>query len=187
MRSLPLRTLAASALFVTLSGCPQRQPVSAPDSGIPSAPDAGAAPEAAPELKIDVEYQLADGGTAEMPFERGVRPQIEPTQDLAVRSNLGLRNVRVRVFDEADKAMVSDDALHAPTPLDPFDYRIHFPTPLKTGHRYTLVLDAQTGALFSDSAGRDQADQRLEFQILGEREKPTPAKKTKPTRRKRRH
>ncbi|HZN91626.1 MAG TPA: hypothetical protein VFB81_02950, partial [Myxococcales bacterium] len=56
-------------------------------------------------------------------------------------------------------------------------YRIQLPTPLKAGHRYALVLDAQTGSAIADSAGRLYPDQRLEFTIAGAREPDSPPKK----------
>jgi hypothetical protein len=86
----------------------------------------------------------------------------------------------VRLFDEVDRAMVSDDtASDGPKGLD---YRINFHEPLKTGHRYALVIDGATGAAFQDSSGQSHSDIRLEFQISGEKEKPPP----KPAKKKRR-
>ena len=128
-----------------------------------------------------------------IPFVPGERSLIEPTQTLEVRPNLTLLNSRIRVFDEVDHAMISDDEVLEPPPaLDGgpgtglAGYRIHFPTPLKTGHRYSLVIDAQTGTTFSDSIGRSHPDWRLEFQIAGEKEKPAPVQKSKPRSKRRR-
>jgi hypothetical protein len=103
---------------------------------------------------------------------------------LELRSSIGLRNYRIRIFDEADRAMVSDDSAEE-TP-NGVNYRISLPTPLKSGHKYTLVLDAQTGSTFTDTQGREIQDLRLEFQIAGEKEKeaPAPAPKNKKTEKK---
>lgn len=101
------------------------------------------------------------------------QPTIESTSMLELRSSIGLRNYRIRLFDEADRAMVSDDSAEE-TP-NGIVYRISLPTPLKSGHKYTLVLDAQTGATFTDTLGRELQDLRFEFQIAGEKEKETPA------------
>jgi hypothetical protein len=151
-------------------------------------PDAAltAKPRPPPDLQVTAHFEAEDGGMVEIPFAPGTRPLIKPTQTLEITPNLALSNVRIRVFDEVDRAMESDDEVLEP-PHDPdggstaglIGYRIHFPTPLKTGHKYTLVLDAQTGVAFSDSLGRAQADQRLEFQVAGEKEKPAPPKSNK--------
>ncbi len=101
------------------------------------------------------------------------QPTIESTSVLELRSSIGLRNYRIRLFDEADRAMVSDDSAEE-TPNGVI-YRISLPTPLRSGHKYTLVLDAQTGSSFTDTLGRELQDLRLEFQIAGEKEKEAPA------------
>jgi hypothetical protein len=72
------------------------------------------------------------------------------------------------LFEEADPAL---------------NYRILLHEPLKPGHRYTLVVDAQSGAEILDSQGNAHPDQRLEFQVAGEREKP---QRHKPAAKKRR-
>jgi hypothetical protein len=103
------------------------------------------------------------------------RPVIDPTSALELRSTLVLRNYRIRLFDEAERAMVSDDsAEESPSGLL---YRISLPTPLKTGHKYTLVIDAQTGTSMTDSQGREVPDMRIPFQVSGEKEKPPPPTK----------
>ncbi len=112
-----------------------------------------------------------------IPLADEERPLIEPTSVVELRSSLGLRNYRIRLFDEIDRAMVSDDS--AEESPDGVTYRISLPTPLKTGHKYTLVVDAQTGTAFTDSLGREIDDLRLEFQVAGEKEKPAPPKKKK--------
>ncbi|HEX8706595.1 MAG TPA: hypothetical protein VF815_47620, partial [Myxococcaceae bacterium] len=96
-------------------------------------------------------------------------------------SSLGLRNYRVRLFDEVDRAMISDDT--AEESPEGVVYRITLPTPLKSGHKYTLVLDAQTGTTFTDALGRELQDLRIEFQIAGEKEKDKPPEPKKKKRR----
>lgn len=186
------RWLARTALLLlalAASACPEQPQPS------PAAPDAALAvqptPPTPPDLRVTARFASADGGLVDIPFAPGARPLIESTQTLEVSSNLALSNVRIRVFDEADRAMVSDDEILDPAEPDSGSlpgvtgYRIHFLAPLKTGHRYTLVVDAQSGATFSDSEGRAQLDQRLEFQVAGEKEKPAPPKVKKPVRRRR--
>ena len=165
-----------------LGGCPR--PGTSADAGeggaAPARADAGADASAGdgapPPLKLEVRYQAPDAGLALIDFvPGGDRPSIEPTSQLEVSTNIGLQNYRVRLFDEIDRAMTSDDQMEEPG--DTMRYRIQLPTPLKAGHRYALVLDAQTGSAIADSAGRLYPDQRLEFTIAGARE-PDSSKKT---------
>jgi len=119
-----------------------------------------------------------------IPFvgEEEGRPLIEPTSTLELRGSQPIHNYRVRVFDEADRALSSDDA--AEESSTGWVYRISLPTPLKTGHRYVLVIDAQSGTSMTDAQGHELADVRLAFQVSGEKEKPPPpAKKQKQRRR----
>lgn len=116
-----------------------------------------------------------------IPFSGGERPEIPPAQALVVESNLALQNYRVRVFDEADRAMVSDDV--AESADAGIRYRIEFPEPLKTGHRYSVIVDAQTGPELLDAFGRSHQDVRLEFRIAGEKAKPEPPQPPKRRRR----
>jgi hypothetical protein len=111
----------------------------------------------------------------------GARPSIESTSQLELSTNIGLQNYRVRLFDEVDRAMTSDDQMEEPG--DRMRYRIQLPGPLRSGHRYALVVDAQTGSAIADSAGRLYPDQRLEFSIAGAREPDVPPRKTTPSRR----
>jgi hypothetical protein len=136
-----------------------------------------------------VRYLAPDAGLALIDFAAGgTRPAIESTSQLELSTNIGLQNYRVRLFDEVDRAMTSDDQMEELG--DRIRYRIQFPTPLKAGHRYALVVDAQAGSAIADSTGRLYPDQRLEFSISGAREPDAPPKrgpaKRKPTRRKRR-
>ncbi len=166
------RSVVVLAVLVVMAGCPERaQSPAAADAGTP---DAGLAQREPPKLELVVRYESGDGGMVPIPFEPGGRPFIEPTQRLEVAANQALENYRVRLFDEADRAVISDDEVRdSPT----LDYRIQLPNPLRTGFRYALVVDAETGEAFTDSAGRPQPDQRLEFQISGEKEKPAPPAK----------
>ena len=174
------KTTLAFALIL-LCACPDRggQVVSA-DAAVADAPPDAAAGEPAP---VDLEFKLvvshSDGGTLELPLSEDEKLQLEPTQTLQLTSNLPLSNYRIRVFDEVDRAMVSDD-VGEDTPSG-LDYRIQFENPLKRGHRYTIVIDGQSGPLFTDSTGRTHPERRYQLTVAGEREKPKP-----PPRRRRR-
>ncbi|WP_404373158.1 hypothetical protein ACIHQR_18730 [Corallococcus coralloides] len=153
-----------------LSGCPEKTSQAPVDGGVTGAT---AAPDSGPEAVVfTLQYQAPDGGSALIPLALEEKPLVEPTSDLELRSTLGLKNYRVRLMDEADRAMVSDDSVSEAD--DGLVYRIHLPQPLKTGYSYTLVVDSQTGSSFQDSRGRDVEDLRASFQIIGDKEKPKP-------------
>ena len=179
MARMVWRSAFAVAVVFLLVGCPKKPEPSAPDAG---PVDAGPPPP--PDFRLEVRYESGDGGMVAIDFDGGTRPLIEPTQKLAVDANLGLKNYRVRLFDEADRAVVSDDEVRDGPGLD---YWIQLPGPLKTGYRYTLVVDAETGDAMQDSAGRTQPDRRLEFQVAGEKQKPVGAPKPPSRPGKRRH
>ncbi|KFA93828.1 hypothetical protein Q664_06555 [Archangium violaceum Cb vi76] len=184
MRLLRLSFAVCAAAALAVAGCPKP---SAPtdDAGVPAAGAAEPAAEAdaGPGLaSFSLQYTLPDAGLEAIPLvgEEEGRPLIDPTSTLELRSTLALRNHRVRLFDEADRAMVSDDS--AEESPDGLLYRISLPTPLKSGHKYTLVIDAQTGTSMTDSQGREVPDMRIPFQVSGEKEKPQPP----PTKKRRR-
>ncbi len=166
-----------------------------PDAGVAEAPQV---PQAPPPVRFSLQYQpiqapgladaglldagLPDAGLAEISLAPDEEPLIEPTSVVELRSTLGLRNYRVRLFDEAERAMVSDDDVEESE--SGMLYRINLPQPLKTGFEYTLVVDAQTGTAFTDTQGREVEELRTTFQVAGEKEKPAPP--PRPARKKRR-
>jgi hypothetical protein len=180
MRRSLLRGLVALGASFVLSGCPDKQPTGPGDAGMAEAPR-DTPPAAPPPVAFTIRYQIGDSGMESIPLAVEERPLIEPTSVIELHSSLGLRNYRVRLFDEIDRAMISDDT--AEESPDGVVYRITVPTPLKSGHKYTLVLDAQTGTTFTDSLGRELQDLRLEFQIAGEKEKDKPPEPKKKKRR----
>lgn len=186
-------SLLFGAVVALLAGCPSTS--RSPDGGDPDdaavvltpttstgIEDAGTAAATEPPpavLHLVVRYLAPDAGMTPIPFEDGARPVIEPTTRLEVATNLALQNYRVRLFDEVERAMVSDD--EAEDLGDRTLYRILLPTPLKTGHRYSLVLDAQTGSAVADALGRTHADQRMEFMVAGEKVPDKPPRKLRPS------
>ncbi|HEX5744817.1 MAG TPA: hypothetical protein VFZ09_01160 [Archangium sp.] len=181
MRLLRL-SFAVCAAALAVAGCPKPS-APAGDAGVPAA-GAETAVDAGPGLaSFSLQYTHPDAGLEAIPLvgEEEGRPLIDPTSALELRSTLVLRNYRVRLFDEAERAMVSDDsAEESPSGLL---YRISLPTPLKSGHKYTLVIDAQTGTSMTDSQGREVPDMRIPFQVSGEKEKPQPPPSKKQRRR----
>lgn len=160
--------LCASLL---LTGCPDKQSATSADGDITDAPhDAG--PAVPPPAAFTIRYQLTNAGMEPIPLAVEEMPTIEVTSVLELHSSIGLRNYRIRLFDEIDRAMVSDDSAEE-TP-NGLVYRLSLPNPLKSGHKYTLVLDAQTGTAFTDTLGREVEELRFQFQVAGEKEKDAP-------------
>src|SRR5688500_8645263 len=90
-------------LLASLTACPARPPPAA------EAPDAG--PPPLPDRSFAIRISLLDGGIAELPLEPGSRPTVDPGSALTVEMTPPLRNFRVRLFDEADRVVASDDRL----------------------------------------------------------------------------
>jgi hypothetical protein len=168
-----------------VTGCPKPS-TPTEDAGTPTVTvlDSGLETASTGSAVFSLQYVLPDAGLEAIPWvgEEEGQPLIEPTSTLELRSTQALHNYRVRVFDEADRALESDDtAEESPTGIV---YRISLSTPLKTGHRYVLIVDAQTGTAMTDAQGHELADVRMAFQVAGEKEKPPPpAKKQKQRRR----
>lgn len=162
--------LAAAACCgaLVLTGCPDK-PAATTDAGTAEAVQA---PKTPPPTRFSLSYQAPDAGLAEISLAPDEKPLIEATSVLELRSTHALRNYRVRLFDEAERAMVSDDDVEESE--SGLVYRINLPQPLKTGFEYTLVVDAQTGSAFTDTLGREVEELRTTFQVAGEKEKPAP-------------
>ncbi|HZJ56512.1 MAG TPA: hypothetical protein VFD38_20375 [Myxococcaceae bacterium] len=175
----PMRTWKVVKLCAVLgmtAGCPRPEPV-APDAGTSAAVlDSGPAVP----LTLDLLVALTDGGTERHALLGLETPVVSPAQRLVLESNRPLHNARFRVMDESDRALQSDDVPEESTTV--LRYRIDLLRPLEPGHRYAVLVDAQSGATFDDGSGKEVPEQRLEFRTSGERERPKPA----PPKRKRR-
>src|SRR5262249_7532918 len=177
MRRLAL--VAELPILLLVCACSRLgSPVFGSDAGAPTTlADAGSLHR---ELALSLRALLPDGGLAPIELQPHPRPVIDPTRKLELSTSVALRNHRIRIFDEADRVMISDDQGSD----EGTEYQITFHEPLKPGHRYTLVLDAQTGSSFTDERGNAQAERRLEFQVSGEKEK-APARKSSAKKRRR--
>jgi hypothetical protein len=131
--------------------------------------DAGPPP---PALEVTLRAKLVDGGVLEVPLDSDRQAELDPAVRLELQANLLLRNPRIRIFDEADRALISDDGLEDSP--DGTRYRIDLGAPLKSGHRYAVVIDPETGSELVDQHGRSHPEQRLELRVSGEKEKPPP-------------
>jgi len=152
---------------------------SAVDAGAPV--DAGAAAPAPVALEVGLEVPLPDGGLVRRQLDSSAAVVVPVTRILELTANLPLRNYRLRLLDELDRALASDDVPEeTPSALR---YHVTLLAPLRPGHRYTVLLDPQSGATLDDGRGRPLAEQRFEFRTEGEREKEAPAKRTHPPKR----
>jgi hypothetical protein len=165
------------AVVGATAGCTRPVPVT-PDAGATAAVlDAGPAVP----LALDLLAALPDGGTERHALLGLETPVVSPVRSLVVESNRPLHNARIRVMDESDRALESDDVPEEG--MTSLRYRIDLLRPLDPGHRYAVLVDAQSGATFDDGTGKEMPEQRLEFRTSGERERPKPA----PPKRKRRN
>jgi hypothetical protein len=150
-------------LCLVLAGCPAPPVLDAGmadsgavviDAGPPAIVDAGPPPG---PLAIDV----------------AVPDEVDPVQQLEVRIPVVLKDYRLRVFDDSDRIVPSDDT--AKEADGGIDYGIAFTEPLKPGHKYRLTIEAQRGDVIDDH----YRDVERTFRVRGELERPAGAKKKK--------
>jgi hypothetical protein len=174
MRRLDWRFQAA--LLLGLVACPSETPRDAPDAAASRAGVVDVGPVAAAVERMDagpaaprrLEFAvsaLVDGGVAELIFTDAVS-QVEPISGLSLATSVRLRDYRVRLFDWADQVVVSDDT--AELTDAGLVYRIALPSPLRSGRRYSLLIDAQHGPKIADEAGHHYDDVRLTLEVRGE-------------------
>ena len=104
------RSIVSLSIVATRMACRARAPggpASSADSGL--FPDGGAV--GAPSTPV-LTFSLVDNSTADagtvVPLSID-QPTIDPVQTLTLQVNGLLRNFRVRIFDEADRVLESDD------------------------------------------------------------------------------
>lgn len=163
--------LSAAVSFV-LPACPDRS-TSAVDAGPAAPPDAG--PPVLEDLELTITADVPDAGTVSLELKPDTVVEVPQASALTITTNLRLHDFRIRVVDEGDRGLVSDDVSDVTATGNA--YRIVFPEPLKTGYRYAIVVDSQSGGPIEDATGRTHPDQRLSFKVAGEREKPAPPRK----------
>ena len=170
-----VKLCAVTALAV---GC-QRPPPTPVDAGAPLAVVVDAGPRV--PLALDLVVNLSDGGTERHALLGLETPVVSPARQLLLESNRPLHNVRIRVMDESDRTLESNDAPEESATV--LRYHIELLHPLEPGHHYAVLVDAQSGATFDDGSGKEIPEQRLEFRTGGEREAP----KVPPKKKRRRH
>lgn len=172
----PGRWALLAAAAGALAGCP------APEAGLDAAVDAGQAVDAGPpiapadlppaELGAPLEVWFTDGGMASVPPARPTL--IDPAQRLTVHLP-PLKDYRVRIFDGADKVVVSDDDAQASDAG--IEYAIGLPEPLKRGREYRVLIDAETGPGIVDGSGRRYLDAEWQLKVEGPAEPEPPPRK----------
>lgn len=177
-----MRLLLVLALIVSALSCRKAPPVA--DAGVSVDAAAEVDAGASKNLELQLEAKLLDGGTVLLPGNAEAPVRLDPANGLVVTTNLPLRNYRIRLFDEADRAVPSDD--RAEDLAQALRYELTLQEPLKSGYRYALVLDAQSGAQMVDLQGNTHPDVRLGLQINGEKQKPAPKKQPAKKRKKKR-
>jgi hypothetical protein len=163
------KVAGVAALGLLTGGCP-RTPVQPVDAG-PAVVAVDAGPLA--PLTLDLLVAVPDGGSERYALLGLETPVVSPGQRLVLESNRALHNLRIRVLDESERALESDDVPEESAAA--LRYHIWLLSPLEPGHRYAVLVDAQSGATFDDGTGKAVPEQRLEFRTSGERERPKPA------------
>jgi hypothetical protein len=125
-------------------------------------------------LQLHIEVRCPDGGLLETILDPSATALFPVTKSIEVTANLPLHNYRVRVLDELDRALPSDDV--SDEAQGQLRYHISLLAPLRSGHRYTVLLDAQSVATLDNGSGAALNEQRFEFRTEGEREKEPPSK-----------
>ncbi len=134
-------------------------------------------------LTLAIEVQQPDGGLLQVLLDPSAVPLLPATQVIDFTANLPLHNYRLRILDEIDRALASDDIpQEVPGGLR---YHVKLLAPLRPGHRYSVALDSQTGTTLDDGTGSALNEQRFEFHTDGEREKDVPVKRGPPKRHRR--
>jgi hypothetical protein len=152
-----------------------------PDAAVEVVLDAGvvvqvvdAGPPAPLRLEFAVSARMDDGGEEVLTFAESAT-EIDPATGFTLSTPVRLKDYRVRLFDWADQVVPSDDS--AELTDGGLVYRIDLPQPLKTGRRYSLVVDAQFAPEIDDEAGRHYDDVRLGLKVRDEVQPEKPAKK----------
>ncbi|MCI0572232.1 MAG: hypothetical protein L0Y66_15860 [Myxococcaceae bacterium] len=132
-------------------------------------------------LLLQLTAELTDGGTQPVSADDDGTFVLEPAQVLLVTSNVPVSNYRIRLLDESERALASDDTAEAAAD-GTLRYRIQLAVPLVPGSRYTLIMDSQSGTAIEGLQDRTFDELRMELQTTGEKPPPPP----KPGRRRRR-
>lgn len=142
-----MRRAVYITLITGLAACPKG---GEPDAAALAGPDAAvvdagavaelvvdAGPPQPAELQLIVTATGADGG-----FEV-VDGLVDPVKQLGIWIPVALTDYRLRVFDDGDRVVPSDDTAHEAD--GGIDYQVTFLEPLKSGRSYRLTVESQLG------------------------------------------
>lgn len=175
------RAAAVAMAALVLLGCPAEKPVEPPDAATEAPVDAGVAEviDAGPPAPLRLEFAVTarrDGGEDLLAFSEDAT-EIDPATGFTLTTPVRLKDYRVRLFDWNDQVVPSDDT--AELADGGLTYRIDLAAPLKTGRRYSLLVDAELAPQIDDEAGRHYDDVRMELKVRGDVVPDKPAKKSK--------
>jgi len=163
-----------------LCGCPSERPSETPDAATAAIVDAGVVAElvdAGPPAPLRLEFVVTgrvDGGESVLAFGEDAT-EVDALTGLSLATPVRLKDYRVRLFDWADQVVPSDDS--AEVSDAGLLYRIDLLQPLKSGRRYSLVVDAEFAPEIDDEAGHHYDDVRLGLKVRCEVQPDKPAKK----------
>lgn len=177
--------VAVGIAALMLLGCPSEKPQEAPDAAV-AVIDAGVVEvvDAGPPAPLRLEFAVtasSDAGETPLAFSDESPTDVDAVTALQLTTPVRLKDYRVRLFDWNDQVVTSDDA--ADLGDGGLSYRIELPEPLKTGRRYSVLVDAELAPEITDEAGRTYDDVRLDLKVRGEIVvDKKPAKKSKKSR-----
>ena len=110
-----------------------------------------------------------------MPLPTGAETADVPVPTaLTVATPIALVDFKVRLLDELDRLVGTDDTAHVGAGVR---YRIVPREPLVTGTRYRVVVEGQLRPHPTDVAGATFRDAAVTFRTAGEKPPPPPKKK----------
>lgn len=121
-------------------------------------------------------------GRSDAGSDSPTRASCHSTAMLSVWVPLRLKDFRVRLFDEHDQLVPSDDTVSEADAR--IDYRIDLLQPLRAGRGYSLLIDAEVGSVILDDQHRAWDDVRV-TQVRGEPQSDDPKKPGRPVPKKR--
>ncbi|HEY3445064.1 MAG TPA: hypothetical protein VGK67_01825 [Myxococcales bacterium] len=176
--------LAACLGIASAVGCPSA-PAAGPDAApIPQLPDVGiavvdAGPPAPPGLDAGpapLKFKaraLTDAGVLELAVDAANEIPVESRFEVELGA---VKDVRVRLFDEADKAVPSTDKLEVGQATT--RYQLAPNEPLTPGSGYALVIDGLKAFEATDSSGKSLEVTKIGMWTLGEKPAPPASAKS---------
>src|SRR5688572_7246076 len=105
-----LRIGLVASLVIVLCGCPDKPTPEAADSGAQIAAVVDAGPPPLVPLEVRVQFDVPDAGIAEVELAAGRRVTAPSATNIQIETNQPVLNYRVRLFDEVDKVVPSNDS-----------------------------------------------------------------------------